>query len=87
LSFACCDTRRDNPEWYQARLPNAAGVPLGRQGSVDDIAATCLFLSRVEGDRLRGRERYFPSRRRSAAVYGRGPHTASATHNLACVSQ
>ena len=38
------DTRRDNPEWYQGHLPNAAGVPLGRQGSVDEIAATCLFL-------------------------------------------
>jgi NAD(P)-dependent dehydrogenase (short-subunit alcohol dehydrogenase family) len=29
---------------YQGHLPNAAGVPLGRQGSVDEIAATCLFL-------------------------------------------
>lgn len=38
------DTRRDNPEWYQGRVPNAAGIPLGRQGSVDEIAATCLFL-------------------------------------------
>jgi 3-oxoacyl-[acyl-carrier protein] reductase len=38
------DTRRDHPEWYQDRLPNADGVPLGRQGSVDEIAATCLFL-------------------------------------------
>jgi 3-oxoacyl-[acyl-carrier protein] reductase len=25
-------------------MPNAAGVPLGRQGSVDEIASTCLFL-------------------------------------------
>ena len=33
-----------NPEWYQGRLPNSAGIPLGRQGSVDEIAATCLFL-------------------------------------------
>ena len=24
--------------------PNAAGIPLGRQGTVDEIAATCLFL-------------------------------------------
>ena len=38
------DTRRDNPEWYHGRLPDAAGIPLGRQGSVDEIAATCLFL-------------------------------------------
>ena len=33
-----------NPDWYQGHLPNAACVPLGRQGSVDEIAATCLFL-------------------------------------------
>jgi len=35
---------RDHPGCYQGRLPNAAGIPLGRQGSVDEIAATCLFL-------------------------------------------
>lgn len=39
------DTSRANPEWYQGRAPNAAGIPLGRQGSVEEIAATCLFLS------------------------------------------
>src|SRR6202007_3486175 len=44
VSPGSIDTRRDNPEWYQGHLPNAAGVPLGRQGSVDEIAATCLFL-------------------------------------------
>jgi len=44
VSPGSIETRRDNPEWYQGRLPNAAGVPLGRQGSVDEIAATCLFL-------------------------------------------
>jgi 3-oxoacyl-[acyl-carrier protein] reductase len=38
------DTSRANPEWYQGRTPNAAGIPLGRQGTVDEIAATCLFL-------------------------------------------
>ena len=38
------DTARANPEWYQGRTPNAAGIPLGRQGSVEEIAATCLFL-------------------------------------------
>jgi len=38
------DTSRANPEWYQGRVPNAAGIPLGRQGTVDEIAATCLFL-------------------------------------------
>ena len=44
VSPGSIDMRRDNPEWYQGHLPNAAGVPLGRQGSVDEIAATCLFL-------------------------------------------
>jgi len=38
------DTSRANPEWYQGRTPNAAGIPLGRQGTVDEIAATALFL-------------------------------------------
>jgi 3-oxoacyl-[acyl-carrier protein] reductase len=44
VSPGSIDTRRDNPEWYQGRLPDATGVPLGRQGHVDEIAATCLFL-------------------------------------------
>src|SRR6266850_1670214 len=43
VSPSSIDTRRDNPEWYQGRLPNASGIPLGRQGSVDEIAATCLL--------------------------------------------
>jgi 3-oxoacyl-[acyl-carrier protein] reductase len=38
------DTSRANPEWYQGRAPNAAGIPLGRQGTVEELAATCLFL-------------------------------------------
>jgi NAD(P)-dependent dehydrogenase (short-subunit alcohol dehydrogenase family) len=38
------DTTRANPQWYQGRPPDAAGIPLGRQGTVDEIAATCLFL-------------------------------------------
>ena len=44
VSPGSIDTRRDNPEWYHGRVPNAAGIPLGRQGHVDEIAATCLFL-------------------------------------------
>jgi NAD(P)-dependent dehydrogenase (short-subunit alcohol dehydrogenase family) len=44
VSPGSINTRCDNPEWYQGHLPNAAGVPLGRQGTVDEIAATCLFL-------------------------------------------
>jgi 3-oxoacyl-[acyl-carrier protein] reductase len=38
------DTSRANPEWYQGRPPSATGIPLGRQGRVDEIAATCVFL-------------------------------------------
>ena len=38
------DTTRENPQWYPNRAPSATGIPLGRQGAVDEIAATCLFL-------------------------------------------
>jgi 3-oxoacyl-[acyl-carrier protein] reductase len=44
VSPGSIDTSRANPEWYQGRTPNAAGIPLGRQGTVEEIAATCLFL-------------------------------------------
>ena len=44
VSPGSIDTRRDNPEWYGGRPPDASGIPLGRQGHVDEIAATCLFL-------------------------------------------
>jgi 3-oxoacyl-[acyl-carrier protein] reductase len=44
VSPGSIDTTRANPEWYQGRPPNAAGIPLGRQGTVEEIAATCLFL-------------------------------------------
>src|SRR6202022_4689014 len=45
VSPGSIDTRRDNPEWYQGHLPNAAGIPLGRQGSEDEIARPAFFLS------------------------------------------
>ena len=54
VSPGSIDTRRDNPEWYQGHPPNAAGVPLGRQGSVDEIAATCLFLVSEDGGFITG---------------------------------
>jgi len=44
VSPGSIDTRRDNPEWYAGRPPSTEGIPLGRQGHVDEIAATCLFL-------------------------------------------
>jgi 3-oxoacyl-[acyl-carrier protein] reductase len=54
VSPGSIDTRRDNPEWYQGRVPDAAGTPLGRQGHVDEIAATCLFLVSDDGGFITG---------------------------------
>jgi 3-oxoacyl-[acyl-carrier protein] reductase len=54
VSPGSIDTRRDNPEWYQGRPPSAAGIPLGRQGKVDEIAATCLFLVSDDGGFITG---------------------------------
>jgi len=33
---------------------SAAGIPLGRQGKVDEIAATCLFLVSDDGGFITG---------------------------------
>jgi 3-oxoacyl-[acyl-carrier protein] reductase len=54
VSPGSIDTIRANPEWYQGRTPNAAGIPLGRQGKVDEIAATCLFLVTDDGGFITG---------------------------------
>ena len=54
VSPGSIDTRRDNPEWYHGRPPDAAGIPLGRQGTVDEIAATCLFLVSDDGGFITG---------------------------------
>ncbi len=54
VSPGSIDTRRDNPEWYGGRPPNAAGIPLGRQGKIDEIAATCLFLVGDDGGFITG---------------------------------
>ena len=54
VSPGSIDTRRDNPEWYHGRPPSAAGIPLGRQGHVDEIAATCLFLISDDGGFITG---------------------------------
>ncbi|HEX4172863.1 MAG TPA: SDR family oxidoreductase [Acetobacteraceae bacterium] len=54
VSPGSIDTTRANPEWYQGRVPNAAGIPLGRQGKVEEIAATCLFLVSDDGGFITG---------------------------------
>jgi 3-oxoacyl-[acyl-carrier protein] reductase len=54
VSPGSIDTSRANPEWYQGRAPNAAGIPLGRQGTVEEIAATCVFLVSDDGGFITG---------------------------------
>jgi 3-oxoacyl-[acyl-carrier protein] reductase len=54
VSPGSIDTRRDNPEWYGNRPPDASGVPLARQGKIDEIAATCLFLVTDDGGFITG---------------------------------
>jgi 2-hydroxycyclohexanecarboxyl-CoA dehydrogenase len=44
VSPGSIDTTRANPEWYGNRPPDAAGIPLGRQGKIEEIADTCMFL-------------------------------------------
>ena len=54
VSPGSIDTSRANPEWYQGRPPSGTGIPLGRQGTVDEIAATCLFLITDDGGFITG---------------------------------
>jgi 3-oxoacyl-[acyl-carrier protein] reductase len=54
VSPGSIDTRRDNPEWYGNRPPDASGIPLARQGKIDEIAATCLFLVSDDGGFITG---------------------------------
>jgi 3-oxoacyl-[acyl-carrier protein] reductase len=54
VSPGSIDTRRDNPEWYGNRPPDSSGIPLGRQGKIDEIAATCLFLVTEAGGFITG---------------------------------
>ena len=44
VSPGSIDTTRANPEWYAGRVPDHTGIPLGRQGAPDEIAATVAFL-------------------------------------------
>lgn len=54
VSPGSIDTMRANPEWYGNRPPSATGIPLGRQGKVEEIAATCLFLVSDDGGFITG---------------------------------
>jgi NAD(P)-dependent dehydrogenase (short-subunit alcohol dehydrogenase family) len=55
VSPGSIDTSREHPEWYpQRNTPTASGIPLGRQGTVDEIAATCLFLVSDDGGFITG---------------------------------
>ncbi len=54
VSPGSIDTTRANPEWYGNRPPDAGGIPLGRQGKIDEIAATCLFLVSDDGGFITG---------------------------------
>ena len=54
VSPGSIDTRRDHPEWYRGHVPSVAGIPLGRHGHVDEIAATCLFLVSDDGGFITG---------------------------------
>jgi NAD(P)-dependent dehydrogenase (short-subunit alcohol dehydrogenase family) len=54
VSPGSINTSRANPDWYQGRVPDAAGIPLRRQGTVDEIAATCLFLVSDDGGFITG---------------------------------
>lgn len=38
------DTSRDMAWYPEGGMSEATGIPLGRLGTVDDIASTCLFL-------------------------------------------
>ncbi len=54
VSPGSIDTTRANPDWYRGQAPSAAGIPLGRQGTVEEIAATCLFLVSDDGGFITG---------------------------------
>jgi 3-oxoacyl-[acyl-carrier protein] reductase len=54
VSPGSIDTTRANPEWYGNRPPDASGIPLGRQGKIDEIAATCMFLVTEDGGFITG---------------------------------
>ena len=55
VSPGSIDTSREHPEWYpDARPPDASHIPMQRQGKVDEIAGTVMFLISDEGGFLTG---------------------------------
>lgn len=54
VSPGSINTSRANPEWYGGHAPNATGIPMGRQGTPEEIAATCLFLVSDESSFITG---------------------------------
>lgn len=55
ISPGSIDTSREHPEWYPGgRTPDASHIPLGRQGKVDEIAGTCMFLVGDDGGFITG---------------------------------
>jgi len=54
VSPGSIDTSRANPEWYRGSVPDASGIPMGRQGQPDEIAATCVFLVSDDGGFITG---------------------------------
>ena len=55
VSPGSIDTSREHPEWYpDARPPDASHIPMQRQGKVDEIASTVMFLISEEGGFITG---------------------------------
>ena len=55
VSPGSIDTSREHPEWYpDARPPDASHIPIQRQGKVDEIASTVMFLISDEGGFITG---------------------------------
>jgi NAD(P)-dependent dehydrogenase (short-subunit alcohol dehydrogenase family) len=55
VSPGSIDTSREHPEWYpDARPPDASHIPMQRQGKVDEIAGTVMFLIGDDGGFITG---------------------------------
>lgn len=49
------NTSRENPQWYpQSRTPGTSGIPMGRQGDVNEIASAILFMVTDDGGFVTG---------------------------------